>query len=562
MKKIKIFILASIGLFALNSCETTEMDLIDNPNALTPDQADINFFLNDIQISFARTVNTFGAFGSETTRINYMLGGGGNYNTAYSDVNFNGVWTSSYQRVIKDIRTMNPLAEEIELSKHIGVGQVIEAYLMMTLVDYFGDVPYSEAFDQFNLDPKLDSGAEIYTAVIGLLDQAIANFNDEESPNLATDLYYNNDFNKWIKLANTLKMKAYIQTRLVDNNAIASFQQIVNSGNYLIDNSDNFVFNWGTENLEPDSRHPGYVANYQSTGAGGNTYTSTWLMDLMMNDKSIKDPRIRYYFYRQRANLPTNPNQQFELIRCAVEPMPAHYAAIGAVYCYPGYPNSADAEGYWGRDHGNREGLPPDGRLKTTFGVYPVGGRFDDNAFQGINNIELGARGNGVTPIVLSSTVDFWKAEASLFGGAGNATTHMANGIQKSISYVRTFTQRHINDFDESFIPAVSDDAIYIAEASANMNAASNTAAKLDVLADEFFISLYGNGIDAFNFYRRTGAPRDIQPHVEPNPGRFIRSHFYPANAANNNASITQKPDVTTRVFWDTNPLDGFPQNN
>jgi len=559
MKNLKIFILASIGLFALNSCETTEMDLIDNPNSLTPDQADINFFMNDIQISFARTVNTFGNLGSETTRINHMAGGGGNYNTAYSDVNFNGVWQSAYQRVMKDIRTMNPLAEEIGLTKHIGVGQVLEAYLMLTLVDFFGDVPYSEAWDEFNFDPKLDSGAEIYASVISMLDTAIANF-QAESPNLTRDFYYNNNYTRWIKLANTLKMKAYIQTRLVDNNAIAAFEQIVSSGNYITDNTDNFVFNWATEVFEPDSRHPGYVAAYQSTGTGG--YTSTWMMDLMMNDKSIKDPRIRYYFYRQRAALPTNPSQLFELIRCAIEPIPPHYQAIGAVYCYPGYPDSAAAEGYWGRDHGNREGLPPDSRLKTARGLYPVGGRFDDNSFQGINNISLGALGAGITPIVLSSTVDFWRAEAALFGGSGDATAHMANGIQKSLTYVRGFISRHQAAFNNAFIPDTGDDAIYIAEASANMNAAANTAAKLDVLAKEFFVSLFGNGVDAYNFYRRTGAPRDIQPHLEPNPGRFIRSHYYPASAANNNASISQKPDVTTRVFWDTNPLEGFPQNN
>lgn len=559
MKKIKIFILATIGLFTFNACETTEMDLIDSPNSLTPDQADIDFFINDIQISFARTVLNFGALGSQTTRIDYMDGGGGNYNTAYSPVSFNGVWSSSYQRVMKDIRTMNPLAEEIGLTKHIAVGQVIESYLMLTLVDFFGDVPYSEAFDALNLEPSPDSGAAIYAAVIDLLDEAIANF-EAESPSHAWDPYYNNNYDNWIKVANTLKMKAYIQTRLVDNNAIASFQQIVNSGNYITANNENFVFNFGTEALEPDSRHPGYAAAYQSTGTAG--YPSTWLMDLMKNDKSIPDPRIRYYFYRQRAALPTNPNQQFELIRCAVEPIPAHYAAVGAVYCYPGYPNAADAEGYWGRDHGNREGLPPDGRLKTARGLYPVGGRFDDNAFQGINNIEQGARGNGISPILLSSTVDFWRAEAALFGGSGNATTHLVNGVQKSINYVRSFEQRHVNEYDDSFIPPASDDATYIAEVTANMNAASGNAAKLDVLAKEFFISLYGNGIDAYNFYRRTGAPRDIQPHLEASPGRFIRSHYYPANSANNNINITQKQDVTTRVFWDTNPLDGFPQNN
>jgi hypothetical protein len=194
--------------------------------------------------------------------------------------------------------------------------------------------------------------------------------------------------------------------------------------------------------------------------------------------------------------------------------------------------------------------------------LYPVGGRFDDNSFQGINNISLGALGAGITPIVLSSTVDFWRAEASLFGGSGDATAHMANGIQKSFALVRGFISRHQATFNNTFIPATGDDAIYIAEASANMNAAANTASKLDVLAKEFFVSLYGNGVDAYNFYRRTGAPRDIQPHLEASPGRFIRSHYYPASAANNNANITQKPDVTTRVFWDTKPLEGFPQNN
>lgn len=562
MKKIKIFILASIGLLTFNSCETTDLDLTENPNALTPEQADVDFFLNDIQISFARTVNAYGTFGSETTRIDYMFGSGGNYQTAYSDVSFSGVWSNSYQRVIKDIRTMNPLAEEIELTKHVGVGQVIEAFLMMTLVDYFGEVPYSEAFDETNLDPGVDGGASIYAACIELLDRAIVNFNTE-SPGLAKDFYYGNNYDKWVKLANTLKMKAYIQTRLVDGGAVSSFQQIVNSGNYITDNSDNFVFNFGTENLDPDSRHPGYAGAYQSTGTSG--YTSSWLMNLMLNDKDVVDPRIRYYFYRQRNSVPTNPNQQGELIRCAVEPIPAHYVAAGAVYCYPGYPNPEDGLGYWGRDHGNREGIPPDARLKTAIGLYPYGGRFDDNSFQGINGIFRGALGQGIVPIVLSSTVDFWKAEAALFGGSGSPSSHVANGVQKSISLVRGFISRHADPdrpIDEDFIPEVSVDVEYIAEVTARMNAASSNADRLDIIGTEFFITLYGNGIDAFNFYRRTGAPRDIQPHLEPNPGGFIRSHFYPANAANNNANITQKANVTQRVFWDTNPLEGFPQNN
>jgi hypothetical protein len=38
------------------------------------------------------------------------------------------------------------------------MGQVMEAYTIITLVDMFGDIPYSEALDPTNLNPKLDAG--------------------------------------------------------------------------------------------------------------------------------------------------------------------------------------------------------------------------------------------------------------------------------------------------------------------------------------------------------------------------------------------------------------------
>ena len=82
------------------------------------------------------------------------------------------------------------------------------------------------------------------------------------------------------------------------------------------------------------------------------------------------------------------------------------------------------------------------------------------------------------------------------------------------------------------------------------------------MIAKEFFVALYGNGIDAYNFYRRTGYPSDLQPDLEPNPGAFIRSFLYPAVYANNNNTVTQKTSVTEKVFWDNNPDAGFPLSN
>ena len=56
-------------LFTLISCDTLELDLTENPNALSPSQADAGFFLNSIQIDFAFWVSSMGDRGGELTQI-------------------------------------------------------------------------------------------------------------------------------------------------------------------------------------------------------------------------------------------------------------------------------------------------------------------------------------------------------------------------------------------------------------------------------------------------------------------------------------------------------------
>ena len=84
----------------------------------------------------------------------------------------------------------------------------------------------------------------------------------------------------------------------------------------------------------------------------------------------------------------------------------------------------------------------------------------------------------------------------------------------------------------------------------------------MDILAEQYMIALFGNGIDGYNFYRRTGFPTTFQPNLEPEPGAFIRSLNYPADFVNNNSSVDPKPNQTIQVFWDNNPGTGFPIAN
>lgn len=578
MKNINRFYLVTAllaGITVLLSCESKELDITEDPNFLTPAQASPDFFLNSIQEDFARTIEgdatgdpqdnfTTGGnvngdglsiLGMELTRL--MPIGSRDYRGAYQDSDTDDEWDNAYRGVLFDIRTMTPTAEEAGLTRHLGIAQFIEAYTIVTLVDFFGDVPYSEALRAPEiLNPKLDDGASVYDAALALLDQAIVNFTNTATAVPPTDYFYSNDYSKWVKAANTLKLKIYLQKRLVDGSAIDNFNAIIASGNYIQENLDDFDWVWpGTSASQPDTRHPRYGLNYASAGAGD--YISNWLANVM---DTSGDPRIRYYFYRQTFDVPGQdgfpPNE--ELLTCSLQTPPAHYISGGFTFC--ALPN-----GYWGRDSGDDEGGPPDGLLKTTFGVYPAGGRFDDDSAEAIsqanNPNSFGAGGLGITPILDAFMVDFWKAEMALLAGNTTAaSTAVESALTKQIAKTQSFV---INDpvADLSFEPTPGEVASFISNKIDEFNAASPTG-KWNILGEQYLVSHYGNGIETYNFYRRTGYPSTLQPNREPDPGAFIRSMYYPNQAVTSNPNITQKSDQTVQVFWDTNPATGFPLSN
>ena len=558
---IKMLVLCG-GLF-FASCETTELDLTVNPNALSPAQADPDFYLNAIQISFAYLTENNGRTAGQLARVDYMSGR--DYQNAYSPAGFDGRWSSAYQTIMLDIVELNKIADETGLTHHKGMGQVMQAHILMTLVDFFGDIPYTEAFQgAANLNPVADSGASVYAVAIGLLDSAIANFNSDALGEPALDMYYGGDWAAWTKAANTMKMKAYMTTRLVDGSAVAKFNAIVASGNYISSTDDDMQFQWGTNAVQPDSRHPRYRGSYTSTGGG--RYMSNSLMDYMRGGFDggydigggvfTADPRIMFYFHRQTNPTPgiagATPDE--EVLECGLQNPPAHYA--GYIFC-------GNPQGWWGRDHGNDNGIPPDGFLRTLAGVYPAGGKLDDWSYGGQQDGD-GFGGNGITPIMLASWTDFMIAELELVGGNEPASkAAMFRGIEKSMNKVISFktpTDRFtgIMDFYFGGLTAVING--FYDRIDEEWDDATD---KMNVLGMQYFVAQYGNGLDAYNFYRRTGYPTTLQPNIEPNPGGFIRSFFYPANHANTNSNISQKDGVTDPVFWDTNPgSPGFPVAN
>ena len=608
MKKIyKILLVAIVASSTFfYSCDTIELEQLESPNSLSADQADPDLLLNSIQLAYRGAQRTFQANSAELGRVDYMFGR--NYLDNYGDGTLNGAWNNFYSndgvrginintQAIQAIDIANP---DKDLSYHLGVAKTLQAHTLMQLVDFLGDIPWSQAGNPNEFPkPEVDNSADVYAAAVAILAEAKALFSNTSGIGTGTDLFYDGDADKWIKLVNTIQMRADL--------TVENYAAVAAATNVIESTDDDFQFNYGTNVLAPDTRHPNYANDYTSSGA--NIYQSNWLISQMIGAfpygdfSASTDPRRRYYFYRQSFNTPGNMS--------IFRDINGRFGPAGAAYIYDGDGNgetlscslqdaplqlqfTPDEEifcsmplGYWGRFHGNDEGTPPDNFTRTAVGVYPSGGSFDgypdaapfiaqfdsngdyigyvasiNQLYDQAVGLGNGGAGNGIDPIYLASYVDFMKAEANLaLGNSAMAATHFEAGMTKSIAKVQSFGSLD-GAANMSEAPDAATVAAFIANKTAEFNAAATTTSidgtgfpvakdKMDLLGEQYFIAMYGGASDSFNFIRRTGYPRTLSRSLDSNPGTFPRTVLYPSSEVSANSNILQKQDLSQTVFWD-----------
>ncbi len=545
MKHIKYKLLALVVLFSVASCD---LDLLDNPNSATPKNADINFLVNRISLDFSGHFNGFNDSGLRLTRM--LNAGAAIYDNAITPAGQNGNWSNAYANLLVDAKTIIEIGDKSQLFVHAGIARTIRAAVLLNLADHYGDVPFSESLDPANFNPKVDDGASVYAAALKDLNDAIANFAANSAAN-ANDLYYGGNKDRWTRLANNLKLKANLNLKGVNRaTATSEINALVAGGKLLTANADNFTFRYGTNLSNPDNRHPRYAGGYTPTGGGD--YMSNSYMGEMYDRKGFEDPRMRYYFYRPVVRNSADVNE----IRCVTNPKPNHYSEKD-YFCFP------TNVGYWGRDHLSNEGIPPDGLRRTQWGLYPAGGLFDQGTGGNVS-LGAGAGGAGIHPIMMAAYTHFMLAEASLtLGTTGDAAKYLEDGVQLSMDAVRAFamgtTESGKITASEAARGFVWADEVkkykdFVKDAFAK---AANNDAKMDIIAREYQYASWGNGIEIYNLYRRTGFPSALQPALDPNPGPFVRSFYYPLSFIVANTNAKQKTNGAVQVFWDKNPA-GF----
>jgi hypothetical protein len=558
MKKIKIFFITIGVVVLLAACKKFD-NMLTDPSAPAPETADVDLYLNYIQLQFPEfygstdTEPGFSENGAEMTRMEYMASR--KYSDVYSPESFDGSWENAYGGIFKNANALIPIAQRSNRHLHIGMARVLKAYVAATLVDFFGDVPYSEANRGIeNTNPKADPGRQVYDSVFALLDSAISNFNKVTSstPLPTNDLFYGGTATakaaSWRRAAKSLKLKLYNQIRLVDNTAKAKIDALIADGELITTDAQAFSFKHGSKSINPNSRHQKFDTYYTSSGA--NDYIGNYFMHVVYAEKGTGiDPRWRYYFYRQVGNVTTIP---LTTLSCQAETAPSHYPST-VPFCY------GHVSGFYGRDHGDDQGIPPDGFQRTVWGVYPAAGRFDNNDATKITGSNDGGQGAGILPLWQPAFTDFVRAEAALtLGTTGNPRTLLESAVRKSIATVIAFPATVSVTVPADRVPTAASINTYVAKVLELYDAAATNSDKLDVIMKEYYIALWGNGIEAYNNYRRTGMPRGMQPNRNPAVGAFLRSMPYPGAYANRNNKVTQKTTTNVKVFWDNNPDNLF----
>lgn len=95
----------------------------------------------------------------------------------------------------------------------LAVGEVIKVIAMLRVTDAYGPIPYSKIGEDGKLETPYDSQEQVYTKMFEELDAAIATLTANRTNDFTAnaDMVYGGKAEKWVKLANSIKLRMAIR---------------------------------------------------------------------------------------------------------------------------------------------------------------------------------------------------------------------------------------------------------------------------------------------------------------------------------------------------------------
>jgi hypothetical protein len=441
--------------------------------------------------------------------------------------------------------------------RYAGIAKILKAYTYSVAVDVFGDVPFSEAnkLKEGILYPKFDDDAAVYESLFALINSGIADLNNTAAnPQVpgADDLIYSGNVARWVKAANTIKLKLYTQIRKVKN-VTAEVTALLSGGNLISQTNESFLMPYGP-NAATDDRNPGFYTYFATQRSN---HVSPWFYEIMKgyNPRIFTgnpDPRIKYYIYNQ-VNATQNPREGNQTEYRDGPFVSIYFGSVGP-----------------DRDRSQQNTI-------SLFGIYPVGGKYDD----GSATVATANSGTGASPYRFITYADRLYLEAELINTGvitGDARAKLAQAIAESFKQVDYVITTYVKPAQN--VPALVGSAAvttYTDNVMAEYDAAS-TEKKLEIIMTQKWLSSVGSAVDQYTDIRRTGYPVVFDPsnpamapggRVQPpingdpvNPGNqksvpvqlsrtfALALPWFQTELESNPNAPEQKNPSTYKVFW------------
>lgn len=387
------------------------------------------------------------------------------------------------------MNTWNQLRQKADSTSVVfAAGEIIKVAGMHRATDMYGPIPYTQYGKK--LYPEYDSQETIYKTFFKELDHAIGILTDYHIASPAAkpiadyDIMFGSDMQKWIKFANSLKLRLamrikYVEPALAQQYAV---EAVTHQFGVIEDNAGNAYV--GETSLYR------YVNPITMLWQGYSETKMGAPMDSYMN--GYQDPRLAKYFSPVASG---TYQGQYKGGRYGYSNAPSGYALCSTPLFTEGdaIPFMTAAEVYFLRAEGAIEG-------------WAMNGTAEDLYNKGIEMSmgQWGVSGSAVSPYV-------------------------NNNVLTPVVYV---DPARANEAAPSTI-------------TIKWNNGASKDQKLERIITQKWIAMYPNGQEAWSEYRRTGYPKVFGPVTNQNlaqvPDNIIRRIPLPAIEKQNNSTVYNK---------------------
>jgi hypothetical protein len=507
--KYSCFLPAVFSLVFLLSCDKGFEDINTNPNAVS---------VPTPQYIFSKALYDGAANSGNTGKL---LLGTMQYTTSYNDVEGFGskyvasqVNATSFSFGMAYPNQINEIGEVIKAVKDdaakvnmYAVARIWRVYCFSRITDLYGDVPYTQAGQGYNLSifqPKYDAQSVIYADMLKELEEAATALNPANTTTFgAADLIYQGNVTQWKKFAYSLMLRLGMRLTKVDAAAAKTWVTKAIAGGVIRDYADIAKMSY-TSSGQNINKNPiawqllndNYIRADGINNTEGGKYQKAFIDSLKLNN----DPRLPVLSVVYVGGVATT-----------TESIQKGLAA-------------------------NINGVRP-----TDFGTY------SEPKQNTVLKVDA--------PLLLFTVAEsnFLLAEAALrtWYATETATVLYEAGIRAAMRQWDLISGA-ANTVDPARITPYVD--------AHKLATSASVAVQTEQIYNQFWVGIFPDAQEVYNHYRRTGYPALVPNNYAGNAtgGKIFRRCLYPVlEQTLNRAAYTEAvqrqgaDDLMTRVWWD-----------